>query len=202
LSSYPESVVKLIEEFGKLPGVGSRTAERLALHLLRVPQEEALALSDAIRELREKIRHCSVCHNISDMDPCHICSDPQRDGSMICVVEEAKDVAAIEKSSAYRGLYHVLMGRYSPLEDMDEKSLTIDSLLVRLKDGEVKEVIIATNPNLEGDATATLLGERLAGTGAAVTRIARGVPQGSQIEHVSGAIISDALKGRRRLRDS
>jgi recombination protein RecR len=189
----------LIEEFAKLPGIGSRTAERLTLHLLRVPQDEALGLSDAIRQLREKIMHCTACHNISDTDPCHICSNPQRDSSMICVVEEPKDVMAIENSGAYSGLYHVLMGRYSPLEGLDEQSLTIDGLLLRLKEGGIREVVIATNPNLEGDATATLVGERLAGSGVIVTRIASGVPQGSQIEHVSGAILSDALSGRRQI---
>ncbi len=201
MARYPESVENLIEQFNKLPGIGSRTAERLALHLLRESREEALDLANAIKELTEKIKPCSVCHNISDTDPCHICSDMQRARDVICVVEEPKDVTAIEKSGVYRGLYHVLMGRYAPLEDMDEKDLTIDSLLARLKDGEVKEVIIATNPNLEGDATAALLGERLAGTGVAVTRIARGMPQGSLLEHVSGAIIDDALKGRRNLKE-
>ncbi len=201
MARYPESVENLIEQFNKLPGIGSRTAERLALHLLRESREEALDLANAIKELTEKIKPCSVCHNISDTDPCHICSDMQRTRDVICVVEEPKDVTAIEKSGVYRGLYHVLMGRYAPLEDMDEKDLTIGSLLARLKDGEVKEVIIATNPNLEGDATAALLGERLAGTGVAVTRIARGMPQGSLLEHVSGAIIDDALKGRKDLKE-
>ena len=159
MSNYPESVDRLIDEFGKMPGIGGRTAERLALHLLRVPQEEALGLADAIRELREKIKYCSVCHNVSDTDPCHICSDSRRNRDTICVVEEPKDVTAIENSGAYRGLYHVLMGRYSPLEEMDEKNLTVRSLLGRLKSGEIREVIIATNPTLEGDATAALLGE-------------------------------------------
>lgn len=202
MSRYPESVEQLIEAFERLPGIGSRTAERLALHLLRVPKEEALALADAITVLREKIGHCSVCHNLSDADPCHMCGDSRRDGTVICVVEEPKDVTAIEKSETYNGLYHVLMGRYSPLEGLDEDDLTIDSLLKRLKDGNVKEVIIATNPNLEGDATATLLGERLQKSGVMITRIARGVPQGSQIEHVSGAIIGDALAGRRSLKNT
>lgn len=202
MSNYPESVDRLIEEFRKMPGIGGRTAERLALHLLRVPQLEALGLADAIRELREKIKYCNVCHNVSDTDPCHICSDPRRNRDTICVVEEPKDVTAIENSGAYRGLYHVLMGRYSPLEEMDEKDLTVNSLLGRLKSGEIREVIVATNPTLEGDATAALLGERLAGTGISLTRIARGMPQGSQIEYVSGAIIGDALKGRRNLKNS
>ncbi len=202
MSSYPQSVQNLIELLGKLPGIGSRSAERLALHILRIPKEEALELAEAIKELKNRIKYCHLCHNLSDTDPCHICSGPNRDRSIICVVEEPKDVTAIEKSGTYHGLYHVLMGRYSPLEDMDESALTIESLLGRIESGEVKEVIIATNPNLEGDATATLLGERLAGTGVAVSRIARGVPQGSQIEHVSGAILSDAFRGRRSLEDS
>lgn len=199
MSSYPESVQKLIDQFSKLPGIGARTAERLALHLLRSSKDEALALADAVREVKARIKRCRVCHNLSDTDPCHICSDHARDTSVICVVEEPRDVTAIEKSGAYRGLYHVLMGRYAPLDEMDESSLTIGSLLKRVKGAGVKEVIIATNPNLEGDVTATLLSERLKGSAAKVTRIARGVPQGSQIEHVSGAILTDALKGRRSL---
>ncbi len=197
MGSYPKSVEKLIEEFGRLPGVGNRTAERLALHVLRAPEEEALALADAIREVKRTIRNCSVCHNLSDTDPCHICSDSRRSSGVICVVEEPKDVTAIEKSGAYKGLYHVLMGRYNPLDGMDESNLTVGKLLKRIEEGSVEEVIIATNPNLEGDATATLVAERLAGTGVRVSRIARGMPQGSQIEHVSGAIITDALEGRR-----
>jgi len=191
----------LIDEFARLPGIGNRTAERLALHLLRVPRDDALKLAKAITGMREKIKHCSSCHNVSDTDPCHICSNPQRNNGIICVVEEPKDVRAIENSGAYNGLYHVLMGRYSPLDGSDENTLTIDSLLARLENGEVREVIIATNPNLEGDATAALLGERLAGMDVTVTRIARGVPQGSQIEYVSGAILSDALSGRKKLND-
>ena len=200
MSNYPESVLKLIEEFGKLPGIGARSAERLALHLLRVPEDSALELANAITELRNRIKHCSICYNLSDTDPCHICSDPGRENSTICVVEEPRDVTAIEKSNSYKGLYHVLLGRYSPLNEMDEKSLTFDSLLKRIGSGGISEVIIATNPNLEGDATATLLQNRLAGTGVTITRIARGVPQGSQIEHVSGAIIGDALRERKEFK--
>ena len=196
MGSYPKSVEKLIEEFGRLPGIGNRTAERLALHLLRAPKDDALALTEAIKEVKEKVKNCSVCYNLSDVDPCHICTDSRRDHNVICVVEEPKDVTAIEKSNSYSGLYHVLMGRYNPLEGMDESNLTLRNLLKRIKEGSIEEVIIATNPTLEGDATATLVAERLEETGVNVTRIARGMPQGSQIEHVSGAIITDALKGR------
>ena len=202
MSSYPKSVEKLIEEFGKLPGIGNRTAERLALYLLRAPKGDALALAEAIQEVKEKVKNCSVCHNLSDVNPCHICSDSRRNHSVICVVEEPKDVTAIEKSGAYTGLYHVLMGRYNPLEGMDEANLMLGSLLKRIENGEIKEIIVATNPTLEGDATAALVAERLAGMGVRVTRIARGIPQGSQIEHVSGAIITDALEGRRSLKKS
>jgi recombination protein RecR len=202
LGSYPRSVEKLIEEFGRLPGVGNRTAERLALYLMRAPKEEALELADAIREVKQKVKNCSTCHNLSDTDPCHICSDLRRSRSVICVVEEPKDVAAIEKSGAYTGLYHVLMGRYNPLKGMDEANLTLGNLLRRTEGSDVEEVIIATNPNLEGDATAALVAKRLEGKGIRISRIARGMPQGSQIEHVSGAIITDALKGRRNLKES
>lgn len=202
MGSYPRSVERLIEKFARLPGVGNRTAERLALHLMRTPDEEALDLADAIREVKQKVRNCSACYNLSDTDPCHICGDSRRDRSVICVVEEPKDVTAIEKSNAYTGLYHVLMGRYNPLDGMDESNLTLGKLLKRIETGGIEEVIIATNPNLEGDATATLVAGRLDGKGVRVTRIARGMPQGSQIEHVSGAIITDALKGRRNLKES
>jgi recombination protein RecR len=172
------------------------------LHLLRIPEDEALGLAEAIKELREKVRPCRVCHNLSDTDPCHICSDSGRAKNIICVVEDPKDVSAMEKSGAYNGLYHVLMGRYAPLDDMDESKLTIDSLLERIKAGTIEEIIIATNPNLEGDATATLLGNKLKETRVKITRLARGVPQGSLIEHVSGAILQDALRGRRCLDNS
>ena len=200
MPSHPETVRHLIDRFAGLPGIGARTAERLTLHLLRVPQQEALALAEAIVQLRQKLRTCSVCHNLSDSDPCHICCDPGRDRSTICVVEDPRDVVAIEKSGSFNGLFHVLMGRYSPLDGLDESSLTLDSLVSRVKKGAVREVLLATNPNLEGDATAILVAQRLAGLGVALTRIASGVPQGSRIEHVPGSIIGDAIRGRRAMK--
>ena len=196
---YPPSVSKLIEEFAKLPGIGLRTAERLALHLLELPTEGAMALALAIRDMKKSIKSCSICFNLSDTDPCHICSDPDRDRSVICVVEERREVASIESSGAFNGLYHVLMGRLAPLEGVQESDLTIEPLKKRLAGKEVKEIILATNPTLEGDATATLIAERLKDSGVKISRLARGVPQGAKLDHVSSAIIADALKGRTKV---
>jgi recombination protein RecR len=199
VAKYSQVVNRLIEEFARLPGIGQKSAERLAYHLLESSREEALALARAIRAVKEEVKHCSLCYNLSETDPCHICSDPARDGSVICVVEQPKDLLAIESSESYRGLYHVLLGHIAPLEDRGPESLTVDKLLERVKPGEVREVIIATNPNLEGDGTALYLAQRLAPTGVKLTRLARGVAAGSSLEYASRAIISDALQGRRTI---
>ncbi|MFH1422800.1 MAG: recombination mediator RecR [Planctomycetota bacterium] len=197
--AYPDSVQKLIEEFGKLPGIGLRTAERLALYLLDATTEEAMALAIAIRNMKKSIKPCSICYNLSDTDPCHICGDKSRNNSIICIVENRQGVGLIENSGVYNGLYHVLTGNLSPLNGVNESDLTLDALKKRLSDNSVKEVIIATSPTLEGDATATLVSERLKDCSVKISRLARGVPQGAKIEHVSGAIIADALNGRTKL---
>jgi recombination protein RecR len=194
---YSESMERLVAAFEALPGIGRRSAERLAFHVLRCPPEEALALARAIEDVRRKAVRCSACFNVAESDPCHICSDPRRDRSLLCVVEEPKDVLAIEAGGdLYHGLYHVLMGRLAPLEGVEAKDLTVDALVERVRREGVKEVILATNPTVDGDATALYVQRRLAGTGARVTRIARGVPAGSTLEYASRTILADALAGR------
>jgi recombination protein RecR len=194
-----DSLERLVAEFKRLPGVGARTAERLAYHVLRAPTDEAMALAYAIRDVKKNMRNCKECFNLTEGELCSICADVRRDHSIICVVEQPKDVWAFEKTGAYRGVYHVLLGRLAPLEDMGPESLTVGELVKRIAKGGVKEVIIATNPNLEGDGTAAYIGEKLAGTDVAVTRIARGIPAGSTIEYANTNILQDALAGRREI---
>jgi len=189
-----------MEEFGRMPGIGRKTAERLAYYVLRLPEEEAMKLAHAIRDVKQKIRHCSRCFNISETDPCGVCSDPRRDQNMVCVVEEPKDVIAIEKMGRYNGLYHVLMGHIAPLDGVEPDDLTIQNLMARVKREGIVEVILATNPNLEGDATALQVAKELEGANVKITRIAKGIPSGSNIEYVNSAILADAIAGRRELR--
>ena len=197
--AYTESMMRLMEELGKLPGIGERTAERLALHILKASDEEAMALARAIRDVKKKTRPCSVCCGITEEDPCPICSDPRRDPSVICVVEQPRDLVAIEKTGAYRGVYHVLMGRIAPLEDVHPEDLTLDRLVERVKAGGVSEVILYTNPDLEGDVTAQHLAKVLGPLGVKVSLPARGIPTGSHIEYSSDTILRDALDGRREV---
>ena len=192
-------MARLIEEFAKLPGVGNKSAERLAFHLLRVTKEEAMALAIAIRDLKRNVTPCSTCFNVADHDPCGICSDPRRDQAIVCVVEQPKDVIALEKSGAYKGVYHVLMGNVSPLEGHDPSALTIPALVERVKRGGVREVILATNPTHEGEETALYVADALRPSGVSLTRIARGVPSGSYLEYASPAILTDAIAGRQKL---
>ena len=195
---YTQALQNLIAEFERLPGIGAKTAERLAYHVLRSPPEEILKLADAIRQVKETVRNCRICFNIAERELCPICEDPARDPATICVVEQPKDVLAIEKSGAYRGRYHVLMGAFAPLEGVTPEDLTIEPLLRRISDEGAREVILATNPNFEGDGTALFIAEKLkAFPGLKVTRLARGMPSGSLLEHVSKTIVSDALEGRR-----
>ena len=188
---------RLMQELNKLPGIGPKTAERLTHFLLGAPRSDVLALADALRDVKEKIRRCSQCCNLTEREICALCSDPQRDASLICVVEQPRDLAALERSSSYRGLYHVLHGRLAPLEGMGPEQLTIDRLLKRVQSGTVKEVIMATNPTLEGDGTALYLSSLLAQTGIRVTRLARGLPSGSVLEFANNQMLADALEGRR-----
>jgi recombination protein RecR len=196
MSSYGDSVDRLLEELAKLPGVGRKTAERLAHHILRAPTEEAMALAVAIRDVKRNTRSCSRCANVTESDPCSICSDGARDARSVCVVEQPRDLVAIEEAGAWRGVYHVLGGRVSPLDGVGAEDLTIDLLVRRVKAEGVREVVLATSPDMEGDGTALYVERALAGSGAAVTRIARGVPTGYAIENSSTAMLQDAFRGR------
>ncbi len=197
---YTKTVQRLVAEFERLPGIGRRTAERLAYFVLRDSEEDAMRLARAIRDVKQNVRHCSECFHLSEGDRCEICSDESRDRTVICVVEEPKDLFAIEASGSYRGVYHVLLGSYAPLDGTSEAELTVDALVARLRKGDVREVILATNPNFEGEGTAAYLRERLADLrNLKITRIARGVPSGMRLEHVSKTIVADALEGRREM---
>jgi len=182
-----------------MPGIGQKTAERLACHILKLPGEEAMQLAYAIRDVKKLIKVCTVCFNVSEGDPCHICSNIHRDSSVICVVEQLADLLIIEKTGKYRGLYHVLGGHISPLEDITPESLTIEKLLQRVRGDHVKEVILATNLNLEGDATALYVHKQLHSLGVRVTRLARGLPTGSYLEYANTAIVADAMSGRNEM---
>ncbi len=197
--AYAEPIVRLIQELTKLPGVGEKTAERLAFHLLAQSKEDALRLAEAVRDLKEKVKSCGACYNITEVEPCAICADPRRDHAAVCVVEHGKDLWAIEKSGAYRGVYHVLHGHLSPLDGVGPDNLTVGRLVERIKQGGVREVILATNPTAEGDATAYFIQKTLAPLGVRITRIARGLPAGSSFEYASRTIVNDALEGRREL---
>jgi len=199
MSTLAAPVAKLIEEFSRLPGIGPKTASRLTFYLLRAPKEQALALSEAIRELKERTVFCEICFNITEESPCPICADEERDRSTICVVEEPLDVVAIERTGEYRGLYHVLHGAISPVEGIGPEDLRIGELLKRLQSGEVREVILATNPNLEGEATAMYIYQLIKPLGIKVTRLARGLPVGGDLEYADEITLARALEGRREM---
>ena len=195
--SYGESMDRLLEELGRLPGVGRRTAERLAHHILRLPDEQALRLAVAIRDVKRHTLVCSQCGNIGDEDPCRICSDARRDPSVICVVETPRDVAALEAASAFRGRYHVLGGKVSPLDGVSAADLSLERLRARAAEPEVEEIVVATSPDLEGDGTALYVERVLRDLDVRVTRISRGVPTGYSLENSSAAMLTDAVRGRR-----
>ena len=191
---------KLVGELQKLPGIGSKTAERLAHHILRLSREDALQMAKAIEAVKETVTYCKRCYNFAEGELCSICDDSSRDTGKICVVEQARDLAAIEKSGSYDGIYHVLLGALAPLDGIEPENLTLDGLLKRVKVEEVAEVIIATNPSFEGEGTALYLRDMLLEVeGLRLTRIARGMPSGSQFEHVGRNIVSDAFEGRREM---
>ena len=192
-------VARLIEELHRLPGVGPKGAQRLAYHLLRAPRDEAQALADAIVEVKERIRLCAVCQNTTDIDPCLICADDARERRVICVVEEPLDILAIERTRGFRGLYHVLHGSISPMDGVGPEQLKVRELLERLRDGTVDEVIMATNPNLEGEATSMYVGRLLQPLGVRVTRLARGLPMGGDLEYADDLTLSRALENRQEL---
>src|SRR5437879_13149570 len=190
-------IARLMQELGKLPGIGPKSAERLAHHLLAASRADVLALADALRAIKDNIRQCRQCHNLTENDLCQVCADARRDATTICVVEQPRDLAALERAGTYRGLYHVLHGRLAPLENMGPEQLTIDGLLKRVQGGTVREVIMATNPTLEGDGTALFLSNLLAATGVKITRLARGLSSGSVLEFANNQMFADALEGRR-----
>jgi len=194
MEGIPDTLQHLIDELTKFPGVGRKTAQRLAFHLLRSSREEAVLLAQAIIDTKDKIKHCSICYNIAEGDPCRICSDVKREQSIICVVEDAMDVLALEKTSEYHGLYHVLGGLLSPLDGVGPEDLNVEELMQRL-DG-VEEVILATNPSVEGETTAHYLTKLLKSREVRVSRLARGIPVGSDVEYLDEATLSRALEGR------
>ena len=204
MANYSETIQRLIDEFGKLPGIGARSAERLAFHVLKSGKDEAMALADAIRDVKASIRPCKVCFNLAEGELCSICADPRRDKSTICVVEQPKDLLAIESTGAYRGVYHVLMGHIAPLEGTEAEDLTIGALEKRVRAAcggaeAVKEVILATNPTVAGDGTALHITSFLSALGVKITRLARGLPAGGQIEYASKSILTDAITDRRQV---
>jgi len=195
----PEPVTRLIEEFSRLPGIGPKTASRLTFYLLRAPTEQTMALGEAVRQLKERISFCEVCYNITETSPCPICRDEHRDRTQICVVEEPLDVLALERTRAYRGLYHVLHGAISPVEGIGPDELRIAELLGRLGVGKINEVILATNPSLEGEATAMYLERQLAPFKVRVTRLARGLPVGGDLEYADEITLARAIEGRQEM---
>jgi recombination protein RecR len=191
-----QSITELIGEFAKLPGIGKKSAERLAYHVLRVHRTEALALADAIRKVKENVRYCRNCYNLAEEEECAICRDPKRQRDLLCVVEQPRDLMALEQSGVYRGLYHVLLGRIAPLEGISAEQLTIEALVRRVRSGSFQEVIMATNPTLEGDGTALHISNLLRELPVRITRLARGLTSGSVLEFANKEILADAISGR------
>jgi recombination protein RecR len=200
-SGYSAVVDRLITALGRLPGIGARSAERLAHHILKCPPEEAFELAESIRAAKDQVRHCQVCYHLTEVDQpvCAICRDPRRDRSIVCVVEQSRDLIAMEKAGAFGGVYHVLLGRLAPLSGMGPEQLTIDALVARVQAGEIRELIMATNPNLEGDGTALLVANRLGNAGIRITRLARGLATGSTLEFANRDMLADAMTGRHPL---
>jgi len=199
MSFYAAPVARLIEEFEKLPGIGHKTAQRLAFHVLNLPLEKAQSLAAAIVDAKSKTKYCSICSNLTDADPCGICSSTSRDHSSICVVEDPRDVVAMERTREFKGLYHVLHGSISPMEGIGPEDIKIKELLARVKEGNIREVILATNPNIEGEATAMYISKLLKPLGIKTTRIAHGIPVGGDLEYADEVTLAKALEGRREI---
>jgi len=201
MSGYTQSIQKLMDELSRLPGIGTRSAERIAFYLLKESPQEALKLAEAIREVKTRIRHCAVCYNLPEEDPCSICASASRDQAVVCVVEQPKDLLALESTGLFNGVYHVLLGRIAPLEESHPQDLTIDALVKRLQSGTIREVIMGTNPTVDGDGTAlyiqNLIAEKFPQI--QVTRLARGLPAGSSIEYANKNILADAISGRQKM---
>ena len=196
---YTETLNNLIDKFGSLPGIGPKTAERLAFHILKTDSDEAIAIAQAIQDVKTKIKRCSVCFNLSEGDKCSICSDVRRDKTVICVVEQPRDIIRLEKTGVCKWVYHVLGGHIAPLENVEPSDLTVNQLLARVRSGEVKEVLMATNPNISGDGTALYISSLLRSCGVKITRLARGLPTGSSIEYANSKMLTDAIIGRQLL---
>ena len=201
MANYTQSIQNLMNELSRLPGIGMRSAERIAFHLLKESPEKALKLADAIRDVKTRIKHCSICYNLTEADPCNVCADPGRDAGQVCIVEQPKDLLALESAGLYRGVYHVLLGRIAPLEGADPGDLTIDALMDRLAGGSIREVIMGTNPTLDGDGTALFIQNAIGSRfpEVQVTRLARGLPAGSSIEFANRNMLADAISGRQRM---
>ena len=199
MAYYPEPVARLIDALQRLPGIGPKTAQRLTFYLLKRSTDEVRELGDALRSMKEKITYCRICFNVTDDDPCRICEDPRRDSNVICIVEEPNDLLAMERTGEYRGLYHVLLGALSPLDGVGPDDLKIRELLARLEGKGTAEVILATNPNVEGEATALYLAKLLRPLAVRITRIARGLPVGGDLEYADQVTLSKALEGRREM---
>lgn len=193
------AVGRLVDAFAELPGIGRRTAERLAYHVLAMPKDQAIGFAEAIRAVKENLRPCRSCFNLAEAEQCDICNDPRRDRSILCVVEQVRDLLALEQAGTYRGLYHVLQGRVAPLEGRGPDGLTLDALVSRVAQGGIREVILGTTPNVEGDTTALVVAERLAGQPVELTRLARGLTVGASLEQANRDMLADALAGRTRL---
>lgn len=199
MKENPTSVENLIEHFGRLPGIGRKSAERLAYHVLRVSKGEAIALSDAVRAVRENVCYCAECYNFAESQLCGVCSDSSRDQSLLCVVEQPRDLMAIEQAGVFRGLYHVLLGRIAPLEGIGPDQLTIDALVERVRRGNFREIVMATNPTVEGDGSALFITNQLAEFPIEISRLARGITTGSVLEHANREILADAMSGRQKI---
>lgn len=199
MKHYAKPLGRLITELSRLPGIGGKTAQRLAFHILSMEEKEAMALSEAIADAKKSMTYCSVCGNLTDADPCAICSDPTRDSGLICVVETPKDVAAMERIKEYGGLYHVLHGAISPMEGIGPEDINLKQLIIRLQQNDVREVILATNPNIEGEATAMYIARLIKPSGIKVSRIAHGIPVGGDLEYADEVTLLKAVEGRREL---
>lgn len=199
MSYYAAPVAKLIEAFEKLPGIGHKTAQRLAFHVLNLSEEKANSIATAIIEAKSKIKYCSICNNLTDIDPCNLCSSQSRDKSLICVIEDPRDVVAMERTREFKGYYHVLHGAISPMEGIGPEDIKIKELLARIRTGNIVEVILATNPNIEGEATAMYISKLLKPLGIKTTRIAHGIPVGGDLEYADEVTLAKALEGRREI---
>ena len=199
MNIYTPAVQTLIDELGKLPGVGPKSAQRIAFHLVKLSEEDAIRLSTAIREAKERVRFCEKCFNMSDEPICEICSDSRRDPSLVCVVEEPRDIVAVERTQEYKGFYHVLQGAINPIDGIGPEQLRVKELLTRLQENPISEVILCTNPNIEGEATAMYLARLLEPLGLSITRIASGLPVGGDLEYADELTLGRALEGRRQV---